>query len=201
MLATLLAKGKAVKMMNLLERHSIQAKYRVNMVDWMVEVLNIFDQGMSTVFKAISILDHFFLNSKQRLNLNDLHLFGATSMMMASKYESVRPITVDNFTVKICKCKYSKDDILNAEIQIFSSLEFNLQRPTIQEIIKSIVFVLNYEKQTHEEFINRTAAVFALMSQFSVDILQHYSLADLAIVCIYLANQMLRKADPEFNSE
>ena len=71
------------------------------MVDWMVEVLHIFDCSSRTFFLSVRIMDLFFKKEQKTLGIEELHVIGVVCMMIASKYEDIKPLSMKTVVSKI----------------------------------------------------------------------------------------------------
>ena len=52
-------------MTNFLTKHGVNEKLRAKMMDWMVEVLKIYQQREQTIFRAFFLLDYFLWKCPQ----------------------------------------------------------------------------------------------------------------------------------------
>lgn len=80
------------KLPNFLERHGVNERLRAKMLDWMIEVLNIYQQKEQTIFRAIFLLDYFLWKSPLKIPAKNLHLLGTVCLMLASKNQEVQYI-------------------------------------------------------------------------------------------------------------
>lgn len=92
------AETSAIKV---LEKHKITPEIRTKMIDWMLEVLNVFKSEEITFFLAVHIMDLFIYKCNTQLSSESVHLIGITSMFIASKFEDVIPLRLNNVTMKI----------------------------------------------------------------------------------------------------
>jgi len=81
------------------------------MVDWMVEVTDNFGCDHQTFFYAVSIMDRYFKACPKVLKFSDLHIIGATSLFIASKFEDTNPMTMKEVLEKICHDEFMLDEI------------------------------------------------------------------------------------------
>jgi len=73
------------------------------MVDWMLEVFGNYDKTSNnyTYFRAIGIMDNYLYSTKKRLKNDDLHLIGVSCIFIASKYEDVYYISLEDVYHKV----------------------------------------------------------------------------------------------------
>ncbi len=93
---------------NYLERHSIEPSYRLKIVDWMMEVLHVFNCELETIFLSVGIMDYYLNVVKNKVRKEQLHLICTTAMYIASKMEDIIPISVNHVVSKILHNKYTK---------------------------------------------------------------------------------------------
>ena len=101
------------------------------MIDWMIEVLTIYKQSTTTIFRSIFLLDFYLKSEKQKLKIDELHLTGIAIMYISSKLEELKPLFLREIIEEIGKMKYSKEQILNKEKKILKILNFDINHPTI----------------------------------------------------------------------
>ena len=86
---------------NFLSSQQVSQEIHIKMIDWMVEVLTVYNSPDETYFLAVRILDTFIAQSKDVVKTEHIHLLGITSMFIASKFEDVTPIRLYCFAEKI----------------------------------------------------------------------------------------------------
>lgn len=73
----------------LYENHRIKSKYRLKMVDWMIQVLRVLQTPtVETYFLSVALLDRYFKRKAElgkKLIKSNLHEIGLVSMYIASK--------------------------------------------------------------------------------------------------------------------
>lgn len=87
-------------------------RYRAKMMDWMIEVLKIYNQREETIYRAFFLLDLFLLKSESPLSVNNLHLVGTACLMLASKHEEVAFIHTDTIIKNIAYGKFTLEELL-----------------------------------------------------------------------------------------
>jgi len=71
------------------------------MIDWMVEVMTNFRCDDQTFFVAVSVMDRYFGNYPDALEVSALHVTGVAAMFLASKYEDIYPLKMRDVYEKI----------------------------------------------------------------------------------------------------
>ena len=85
------------------------------MVDWMIEVMSSYKMSEECFFKSVRLMDKFFKNTTRKLVVTDLHLVGVVCMLTASKYEEIYPFKLNVVYDKICRKKFTKEEIIEME--------------------------------------------------------------------------------------
>lgn len=96
------------------------------MVDWMVEVMTTFKCSDQAFFLAVDIMDRYFAKVERKIELEELHITGITSMFIASKYEDVYPLLMKTVVQKIGHNKIPQSQILKCEQEILQTLGFRV---------------------------------------------------------------------------
>ena len=116
----------------------------------MIEVTGVFNCSSRTFFFAAKIMDKFFKLQPYCVHSKLLHIIGAVSILIASKYEDVRPISLIDVEEKICHKKFSADEILITEQAILKKLGFCINFVTrcdfIEEVCKELEIPENIKK-------------------------------------------------------
>lgn len=174
-----------------LDLHGIQEKFRAKMIDWMFEVLTIYQQRDSTIFKSIFLLDMFYTNKKDKVLLEDLHLIGITCMMIASKSEEVKFIKLDAIVGTIGRQKFTKEQILAKEVDILNVIGFRTSFPTIYDLMRCAFRLIDI--QDERGFFERSALLLAKMCLCSYEIVSSYSFWEIAMCCIIISLKLSEK--------
>eukprot|EP01016_Furgasonia_blochmanni_P045574 TRINITY_DN6448_c0_g1_i16.p1 TRINITY_DN6448_c0_g1~~TRINITY_DN6448_c0_g1_i16.p1 ORF type:complete len:592 (-),score=159.20 TRINITY_DN6448_c0_g1_i16:147-1862(-) len=112
---------------------SITPALRAKMLDWMMEVFGNYPSTTTnyTYFLSMHLLDMFCKKCKsRRLRDSDVHLLGVVCMFMASKYEDVYHITLNDFVERVAHKKFSAEQIKEREWEILRALNFNVGIPS-----------------------------------------------------------------------
>ncbi len=94
-LKNLIQKEKVSQSRNPLQNHNIDTELRAKMIDWMIEVLSSFGMTQGTWFLAVAIFDKYCKDTDHMLGTEDVHLMGIVSMFLASKYEDIYPLFLE----------------------------------------------------------------------------------------------------------
>lgn len=104
----------------------ITERMRAILIDWLVEVHLKFKLLQETMYLTVSIIDRFL--ERTPVARGKLQLVGVTAMLIASKYEEIYAPEVRDF-VYITDSAYTRNQILQMEGTILSTLKFNFSNP------------------------------------------------------------------------
>lgn len=108
------------------------------LVDWLVEAAEEYKLGPDTLYLTISYIDRFLsLNAVSRQRLQ---LLGVASMLIASKYEEIKPPHVDDLCY-ITDNTYTKEQVVMMEADVLNSLNFEMGNPTVKTFLRRFVNV------------------------------------------------------------
>ncbi|CAL0323806.1 unnamed protein product [Lupinus luteus] len=111
----------------------MNANMRGVLVDWLVEVAEEYNLVSDTLYFSVSYIDRFLsLNALPRQNLQ---LLGVSSMLLASKYEEIKPPEVEDFCY-ITDNTYNKAEVVEMEADILKTLNFELGGPTVKTFLR-----------------------------------------------------------------
>ncbi|CAI2367026.1 unnamed protein product [Moneuplotes crassus] len=143
---------QTLRLSKFLDKHKeFTPRVRARMVDWFVEIVCNFGCSMNTFYLAVRIMDQYFNAYKGHLSLRNLHLIGVTSIFIASKMEDIVPFSLRIIHEKIAHQNLSKGSILNREKEIFDTLYFNVNFPTVSNFT-NIFLVHVFEGEGHEDY-------------------------------------------------
>jgi len=186
-----LEKLSSLQLGRFLDAHGVQEKFRAKMIDWMFEVLTIYQQRESTIFKSIFLLDLYYANRKTKESLDELHLLGIVCMMIASKSEEVKYIKLDAFINTIGRGKFTKERILAKEVELLTIIGFRTSFPTIYELMCCAFRLIDVKEG--RAFFERSALLLAKMCLCSYEMLSNFTLKEIALCCIIIALKLSEK--------
>ena len=132
----------------LLKNHKISSNIRTKMVDWMVEVLSIFETMDETFFLSVNIMDIFLLKTKKVFKNEDVHLIGITSMFISSKFQEIYPLSLKNFVHKVGHDIFSEEEIKKMECQIVGDIGLEvLVSTSIYDFLKTYFYDFYYNNK------------------------------------------------------
>jgi cyclin-A len=108
-------------------QRTVTSDMRAVVVDWLVEVAEDYKLVTETLYLTVAYLDRFL--AARRIDPPQLQLLGVTSMCIASKFEEIFPPPVEKYS-EITDNGCTVQDIVDAEVQMLSVLNFHLSTPT-----------------------------------------------------------------------
>lgn len=110
----------------------INERMRTILVDWLVEVHLKFKMVPETLYLTVHIIDRFL--AMKQVRRSKLQLVGVAALLLASKYEEIYPPELRDL-VYITDRAYNKQEILEMENQIVTTLDYNLTLPTTHSFL------------------------------------------------------------------
>lgn len=114
-------------------QRDINATMRGVLVDWLVEVSEEYKLVSDTLYFCIAYVDRYL--SLNVLSRQRLQLLGVAAMLVAAKYEEIKPPEVEEFCY-ITDNTYSKEEVVNMEAEILKALKFELGGPTVKTFLR-----------------------------------------------------------------
>ncbi|XP_010467538.1 PREDICTED: cyclin-B2-1-like [Camelina sativa] len=119
-------------------------KMRAILIDWLIEVHDKFDLMNETLFLTVNLIDRFL--SKQAVMRKKLQLVGLVALLLACKYEEVSVPVVEDL-VLISDKAYTREDVLEMEKAMLSTLQFNISLPTQYPFLKRFLKAAQADKK------------------------------------------------------
>lgn len=135
------------------QQAEMSPSYRALLVDWMVEVQEIFELNHETLYLAVKIVDRYL--SQKSIRKVQIQLLGGSAMLISSKMDERVPPSLDEF-VYICDNAYDKAEFIKMERNILETLDFDLSMPL------SYSFLRRYCRSIDMEMREMTLARFIL---------------------------------------
>lgn len=133
---------------NFLERHKVYPYIRTKMVDWMIEVLNVFEGSEETFFLSVNIMDLFFWKTPNIYRNENVHLIGVGSMFIASKFQEIYPICLKDFVERIGHNSFKENDVKRMEFKILKDIKpENLVTTSIYDFNKTYFYDFYYNNR------------------------------------------------------
>ncbi|CAN8229275.1 unnamed protein product [Cochlearia groenlandica] len=126
------------------QQFDITDKMRAILIDWLIEVHDKFDLMNETLYLTVNLIDRFL--SKQAVVRKKLQLVGLVAMLLACKYEEVSVPIVEDLVV-ISDKAYTRNDVLEMEKIMLSTLQFNMSLPTQYPFLKRFLKAAQSDKK------------------------------------------------------
>jgi cyclin B len=169
-------------------QHDINDKMRAILIDWLIDVHCKFKLVPETLFLTIDILDRYL--EKVAITKNRLQLVGVTSLFIASKFEDTLAPEVNDL-VYITDKSYDRDEIINMEVSILKTLEFNISTPSIYLFLERYCSCLQIDKK------NSTFARYLAELTLPDYKMLKYKKSLIAASAVYMMNKIM-KIEPEW---
>ena len=168
----------------------INAKMRVILNDWLVEVHLKFKLRQETLYLCFQLIDRFLEHNEVRRQ--KLQLVGVTGLMLASKYEEIYPPEVRDY-VYICDNAYTRDEILMMEQTMLAKLEYRLSLPTVWCFMKRFCKAAGHLVNQPDTFFHLISYLIEL-SMIQIRMLQ-FTPSNLVAASIYFSNTLRAESE------
>ena len=122
------------------ETNDISPEMRAMVVDWLLEVHQIFHFREKCLFTTVQIIDKYL--SKKNISIEQFQLLSLTALNIASKQEEVEYPILDNF-ITISKNTITKKEMIDMENNVISTINFEILSPTILDFFQIYAAVCN----------------------------------------------------------
>lgn len=124
-------KGSLLRDPNMLNMHNgLHPRMRAILLDWLIEVCEVYKMRRETYYLAVDYLDRYLTNVVDCIPKNHLQLIGVTCLFIAAKVEEIYPPKISEFSY-ITDGACSDEDILNQELVVLSTLQWNMSPTTV----------------------------------------------------------------------
>ena len=155
------------------------------LVDWLVEVVDVFNMSIRSVYLAVQFVDQYM--KKKPVKRSSLQLVGATCLHIASKCEDVAYIGAEDLTV-CADNVYSSVDVLLKEEEILNDLDFNLSSATVLDFV---VLYLEYRPHKANEEVSWLSKYLSELTLQEYDLSVFARPSKVAAACISWALRCL----------
>ncbi|XP_060173388.1 G2/mitotic-specific cyclin C13-1-like [Lycium barbarum] len=141
----------------------VTANMRGVLVDWLVEVAEEYKLLVDTFYLAVSYIDRFL--SVNVIPRQRLQLLGVASMLIAAKYEEIKPPHAKDFSY-ITANTFTKKDVVKMEASVLQSLKFEMGNPTAKTFLRRFTRVAQEDHKNPDlqlEFLGCYLAELSLL--------------------------------------
>ena len=140
------------------------------------------------LYLTVSIIDRFL--AKVPIDKDTLQLVGITSLFVAAKYEEIYPPAAKD-CVYVTDRAFTKQDILDMELDILDELKFSLTVPTLYPFLLRFLFLVGAT-----ETVTSAASYYAERTLVEHESLMYRpSEIAAAAVCLAISHPEIREAD------
>lgn len=137
-----------------LDSHScLQPRMRAILLDWLIEVCEVYKLHRETYFLAVDYLDRF-LFSKKNIQKTHLQLIGITCLFIAAKVEEIYPPKIGEFAY-VTDGACAESDILHQELILLQALDWKISPVTVIGWL-GVYMQLNASNKTAESLSQTT---------------------------------------------
>ncbi|XP_065064793.1 G1/S-specific cyclin-E1-like [Rhopilema esculentum] len=157
-----------------LKRHpSLQVRMRSILLDWLIEVCEVYRLHRETFHLAVDFVDRY-LSYQSKIAKQRLQLIGVTSLFIASKIEEIYPPKITEFAY-VTDGACTVEEITKQELLILQSLKWKLSPVTSNSWLKIYLQIASSKSsrpqrnkpETHFEFPRYPAIQLAQVSQLT----------------------------------
>nr|XP_016945737.2 G1/S-specific cyclin-E [Drosophila suzukii]XP_016945738.2 G1/S-specific cyclin-E [Drosophila suzukii]XP_016945739.2 G1/S-specific cyclin-E [Drosophila suzukii]XP_036674877.1 G1/S-specific cyclin-E [Drosophila suzukii] len=182
-----------LRSISMLEQHpGLQPRMRAILLDWLIEVCEVYKLHRETFYLAVDYLDRY-LHVAHKVQKTHLQLIGITCLFVAAKVEEIYPPKIGEFAY-VTDGACTERDILNHEKILLQALDWDISPITITGWL-GVYMQLNVNNRTPASFsqIGRQKAAEAddafIYPQFSgFEFVQTSQLLDLCTLDVGMAN-------------
>lgn len=173
----------------------ISERHRAAIFDWVVEVMAVYEQRDSTLFRCAALIDGFYAQNPS-ISPSDIHLTGAAAIAMASKLDNVKYIRLGVIQENICQGKFSKEEIAIRETELFKANDFRVAQPTQIELLATALALLPLDA-SQRAFVSNSATMILRMCLFTREMSSECSPAELTGLAIILGLKIMGQILPD----
>lgn len=159
------------------QQSDINAQMRAILVDWIIEVHNQFHFKRKTLFQTILLIDLYL--SLRLIQKPRLQLLGIACLLISVKANEVYYPRLEDF-INITDNAYTKKELLNMEILVLKTLNFDFLFPTSEEFYSILSKNYHFNKVQHhlgEYFMDSSLIDYNMLK---------YKASTIAIACTYI---------------
>ncbi|XP_017050640.1 G1/S-specific cyclin-E isoform X2 [Drosophila ficusphila] len=182
-----------LRSISMLDQHpGLQPRMRAILLDWLIEVCEVYKLHRETFYLAVDYLDRY-LHVAHKVQKTHLQLIGITCLFVAAKVEEIYPPKIGEFAY-VTDGACTEQDILNHEKILLQALDWDISPITITGWL-GVYMQLNVNNRTPASFaqIGKQKATEAddafIYPQFSgFEFVQTSQLLDLCTLDVGMAN-------------
>jgi len=119
------------------EGTEVNQQSRAIVIDWLIEVSHDYSLSLETLFLAVNYFDRMIEEVSVKKDV--LQLLAITCLFIASKYEEVKPLTLDQL---VNAELYSRRNIIDMERIVLKNLKFKLVMSTLRNFLSRYIMAI-----------------------------------------------------------
>lgn len=155
--------------LNYSKTQPVAYEIRAGTIEWLFLVHRKLGGVMETFFQMVQLLDRFLSLETKILKIKEIELFTAVSLFISYKFEEVEYFDLDFLVKKIVGDKFSKKQIIEAEILFLKKIGFRVKVPTLQNYTDEILINVNMCKSSLRDINCYLNIITFLIDDFSFD--------------------------------
>lgn len=141
----------------MLDNHpGLQPRMRAILLDWLIEVCEVYKLHRETYYLAVDYLDRY-LSTKKRVQKTHLQLIGITCLFIAAKVEEIYPPKIAEFAY-VTDGACLEEDIIQHEIILLQALDWSISPMTAMGWL-GVYMQLNVSNRTPSSLTRASTAV------------------------------------------
>ena len=175
-----------------LNQPEINEKMRAILIDWLIDVNNKFCFKEETLFITINIIDNYL--SQKKIKRCNLQLLGVTALFIACKQNEIIFRRLKEYAY-ITDNAYDINDILNMEIEILKTLNFNILFPsslTFFELLCNNFDIINQKKESIKNNLKYFLGIFLIQSFYMSEKCLKYFASTIACSAMYIVMKFFK---------
>jgi len=158
----------------LLSRHpALQPRMRAILLDWLIEVCEVYRLHRETFYLAVDFIDRF-LSLSPSVPKNRLQLIGVSCLFIGAKIEEIYPPKLQEFAY-VTDGACTEEEILNMELMILKGLNWGLSPMTPNNWMRMYLQILHGSKTPNDD-------AFSLPAYSGLPFSRVMQLLDLAVL-------------------
>ena len=192
-----------------LSPHKMNPLHHRRMIDWMIEVLSVYNSSPDTFFLSVHVMNLYISKTKKLLKDSDVYLLGITSMFIAHKYEEIYAFSLNEVVKKISHNSFTASQIRQSEKDVIKTISLDcLIYSSVFEFVKVFLFdlVFNNGKSLKQERLETFYDMISNTTLYLSMLVMHYnefyaySNCAKAVGCIFAGKRLVfENSKIEFN--
>jgi len=124
----------------------ITSEIRAQLINWLVEVQEVFELNHETLYLAVKLFD-LFLDRVPNIRLQSLQLVASAAVFIASKFDERSPPLVEDL-ISVSLDNFDRDSLFSAECRILKAVGFNLGSPLSYRFLRRYARISKVDMST-----------------------------------------------------